>query len=76
MTEAIVAVEGRCVRRYSSNGSDGTTRWRHVHGFTTLDGRCLEFEEDAAVPAQGDAVAASGTGPRTPRAPRAPGLGR
>ncbi|MFD7339211.1 DUF3592 domain-containing protein [Streptomyces violascens] len=51
-----IAVEGRCVRRYSSQGSEGNTYWHHVHGFTTLEGQYLEFEEDAMLLAQGDTV--------------------
>ncbi|MFI6688355.1 DUF3592 domain-containing protein [Streptomyces sp. NPDC050485] len=51
-----IAVEGRCVRRYSSEGSEGNTYWHHVHGFTTLEGQYIEFEEDALLLAQGDAV--------------------
>ncbi|GGU33094.1 hypothetical protein GCM10010289_62920 [Streptomyces violascens] len=51
-----IAVEGRCVRRYSSQGSEGNTYWHHVHGFTTLEGQYLVFEEDAMLLAQGDTV--------------------
>ncbi|MFF3460280.1 hypothetical protein ACFYXH_39560 [Streptomyces sp. NPDC002730] len=35
-----------------SEGSEGNTYWHHVHGFTTLDGQYIEFEEDAMLPAQ------------------------
>ncbi|MET8685081.1 hypothetical protein ABZV77_12775 [Streptomyces sp. NPDC004732] len=31
----------------------GNTYWHHVHGFTTLDGQYIEFEEDAVVLVQG-----------------------
>lgn len=51
-----IAVEGRCIRRYSTEGSEGNTYWHHVHGFTTLDGQYIEFEEDALLLAQGDTV--------------------
>ncbi|MFD9224853.1 DUF3592 domain-containing protein [Streptomyces sp. NPDC060064] len=51
-----IAVEGRCVRQYSTEGSEGNTYWHHVHGFTTLDGQYIEFEEDAILLAQGDTV--------------------
>ncbi|MEV5283075.1 DUF3592 domain-containing protein [Streptomyces sp. NPDC051994] len=49
-----IAVEGRCVRRYSTESSDGDTMWHHVHGFTTLDGQYLEFEEDVMLLAEGE----------------------
>ncbi|KOU43583.1 DUF3592 domain-containing protein [Streptomyces sp. WM6378] len=48
-----LVADGVCVRRYSS---EGNTHWHHVYGFTTADGRYLEFEEDAAFMAQGQAV--------------------
>ncbi|MFD4476402.1 DUF3592 domain-containing protein [Streptomyces sp. NPDC058471] len=51
-----IAVEGRCIRRYSSEGSEGNTYWHHVHSFETLDGQYIEFEEDALLLAQGDTV--------------------
>ncbi|MFG2720761.1 DUF3592 domain-containing protein [Streptomyces sp. NPDC048416] len=51
-----IAVEGRCVRRFSTNGSDGDTYWHHVHGFTTLEGQYIEFQEDAMLLAEGNAV--------------------
>ncbi|MFD5702467.1 DUF3592 domain-containing protein [Streptomyces lasiicapitis] len=51
-----IAVQGRCIRRYSSDGSEGNTYWHHAHGFTTLDGQYVEFEEDAVLLAQGDTV--------------------
>lgn len=50
------AVEGRCVRRYATESSDGGTSWHHVYGFTTVDGQYVEFEEDALLMAQGQAV--------------------
>ncbi|MFD9488679.1 DUF3592 domain-containing protein [Streptomyces sp. NPDC059991] len=50
------AVEGRCVRRYWTEGSDGGSTWRHVHGFTTVDGQYVEFEEDALFMEQGQSV--------------------
>ncbi|MEU1073518.1 MULTISPECIES: DUF3592 domain-containing protein [unclassified Streptomyces] len=51
-----VAVEGRCIRRYSSEGSEGNTSWHHVHAFTTLDGQYVEFEEDALLLEPGGTV--------------------
>lgn len=50
------AVQGSCVRRYSTESSDGGTSWHHVYGFTTLDGQYVEFEEDTMIMAQGQAV--------------------
>ncbi|WP_328394305.1 DUF3592 domain-containing protein [Streptomyces sp. NBC_00390] len=50
------AVEGRCVRRYSTQSNDGGTSRHHVHGFTTASGEYVEFEEDALLIAQGQAV--------------------
>lgn len=50
------AVEGRCVRRYSTESSDGGSNWHHVYGFTTLEGQYIEFEEDTLLMAQGQAV--------------------
>ncbi|WP_331447553.1 DUF3592 domain-containing protein [Streptomyces xanthochromogenes] len=51
-----IAVEGRCIRRYSSDSSEGNTSWHHVHAFTTLDGQHVEFEEDAVLLEPGDTV--------------------
>ncbi|MBH1937672.1 DUF3592 domain-containing protein [Streptomyces sp. AV19] len=51
-----IAVEGRCVRRYSTESSENGTQWHHVYGFTTEDGRYVEFEEDALFMAQGQVV--------------------
>ncbi len=51
-----LTAEGTCVRRYSSESSEGNTYWHHVYGFTTADGRYCEFEEDALLMAQGQAV--------------------
>ncbi|GGU55002.1 hypothetical protein GCM10010211_19610 [Streptomyces albospinus] len=51
-----ITAEGRCIRRYASEGSEGNTYWHHVHAFTTLDGQYVEFEEDAVLLAQGDTV--------------------
>ncbi|MFD7616079.1 DUF3592 domain-containing protein [Streptomyces sp. NPDC059802] len=51
-----LVAEGVCVRRYSSEDSEGNTHWHHVYGFTTADGRYVEFEEDALLMAQGQAV--------------------
>lgn len=51
-----IAVEGRCVRRYSTDSSDSGTQWHHVHGFTTLEGQYLEFEEDVLLLAEGDSL--------------------
>lgn len=50
------AVLGHCVRRYSTEGSDGTTFWHHTYGFTTAEGRYVEFDEDAAFMTVGDEV--------------------
>lgn len=49
-------MQGRCIRRYSSEGSEGNTYWHHVHGFTTPEGQYVEFEKDAVLVAQGDTV--------------------
>jgi hypothetical protein len=51
-----VAVQGECVKVYSSEGSEGNTYWHHVYGFTTLEGQYIEFEEDAMFMAQGQEV--------------------
>lgn len=51
-----IAVEGRCVRRYSTESSDNGTSWHHVYGFTTEAGQYVEFEEDAMFMAQGQVV--------------------
>ncbi|GAA3709627.1 DUF3592 domain-containing protein [Streptomyces sp. NEAU-PBA10] len=51
-----LVADGVCVRRYSSEGSEGNTYWHHVYGFTTADGRYVEFEEDALLMPQGQAV--------------------
>lgn len=51
-----VAVQGACVKRYSSEGSEGNTYWHHVYGFTTVEGQYIEFEEDAMFMAQGQEV--------------------
>ncbi|MEV6552885.1 hypothetical protein AB0M57_29895 [Streptomyces sp. NPDC051597] len=53
-----IAVEGCCIRRYSSEGSEGSTSCDHVHTFTTLDGQYIEFEEDAVLLQPGDTVTA------------------
>ncbi|MEV4506678.1 DUF3592 domain-containing protein [Streptomyces klenkii] len=51
-----ISVQGRCVRRYSTESSDNGTSWHHVYGFTTQDGQYVEFEEDAMFMAQGQTV--------------------
>ncbi|MER0445340.1 DUF3592 domain-containing protein [Streptomyces sp. Edi4] len=51
-----IAVEGRCVRRYSTDSADSGTQWHHVHGFTTLEGQYVEFEEDVMLLAEGDSL--------------------
>ncbi|MBZ6475284.1 DUF3592 domain-containing protein [Streptomyces griseocarneus] len=51
-----IAVEGRCVRRYSTESSENGTQWHHVYGFTTQEGQYVEFEEDAMFMAQGQVV--------------------
>ncbi|MEU3500463.1 DUF3592 domain-containing protein [Streptomyces hundungensis] len=51
-----IAVEGRCVRRYSTDSTDNGTLWHHVHGFTTLEGQYVEFEEDVMLLAEGDTL--------------------
>ncbi|WP_030669958.1 hypothetical protein [Streptomyces sp. NRRL B-1347] len=49
-------MKGRCIRRYSTESSEGNTYWHHVHSFTTLDGQNIEFKEDAVLLAQGDTM--------------------
>jgi hypothetical protein len=51
-----IAVEGRCVRRYATDSSDNGTQWHHIHGFTTLEGQYLEFEEDVMLLAEGESL--------------------
>ncbi len=51
-----IAVQGRCVRRYSTDSMDSGTQWHHVHGFTTLEGQYVEFEEDVLLLAEGDSL--------------------
>ncbi len=51
-----IAVKGRCVRRYSTDSTDNGTQWHHVHGFTTLEGQYVEFEEDVMLLAEGDSL--------------------
>ncbi|MCF3105631.1 DUF3592 domain-containing protein [Streptomyces roseoverticillatus] len=48
--------EGRCVRSYGTEGSDGFTRMHHVYGFTTADGRAVEFEEPTMLMREGKKV--------------------
>ncbi len=50
------AVEGRCVRAYTSVDSDGERSVHHVYGFTTEAGQYVEFEEDALLMEEGQAV--------------------
>ncbi|MGW1889669.1 hypothetical protein ACWCP6_05310 [Streptomyces sp. NPDC002004] len=48
--------QGRCVRRFSSESSDGTTYWHHVYGFEDAQGQWVEFQEDAMFMALDQAV--------------------
>ncbi|MFC5146103.1 DUF3592 domain-containing protein [Streptomyces aureoversilis] len=48
--------EGRCVRSYGTEGADGFTRMHHVYGFTTADGRAVEFEEPTMLMREGKKV--------------------
>ncbi|MGK5547273.1 DUF3592 domain-containing protein [Streptomyces sp. URMC 127] len=48
--------EGRCVRSYGTEGSDGFTRMHYVYGFTTADGRSVEFEEPTMLMQEGRKV--------------------
>ncbi|WP_143587573.1 hypothetical protein [Streptomyces alboverticillatus] len=50
-----IAVEGRCVRRYSAESSDNGTSWHHVYGFTTRDGRYVERGSGRPGPSAGSA---------------------
>ncbi|MEU1819844.1 DUF3592 domain-containing protein [Streptomyces roseifaciens] len=48
--------EGRCVRSYGTEGSDGFTRMHYVYGFTTADGCAVEFEEPTMIMREGKKV--------------------
>ncbi|MFF4161586.1 DUF3592 domain-containing protein [Streptomyces sp. NPDC001678] len=48
--------DGRCIRSYGTEGSDGFTRMHYVYGFTTADGRAVEFEEPTMLMQEGKKV--------------------
>ncbi|MEU1675515.1 DUF3592 domain-containing protein [Streptomyces roseifaciens] len=48
--------EGRCIRSYGTEASDGSTRMHYVYGFTAADGRSVEFEEPTMLMREGKKV--------------------